>query len=204
MQDEGCGRLDPTSASGIRHSASGCVRQQPAHEHALVPQKPGLAVQPAAVADESPVSSDHAMAGDDQRNGIAPVRRRDRAHGGRHADGCGELAIGARAPRRYAAQRAPHARLERRATGLGAELCERVEVTSEVACERSNDVGARVLFESDGAETPDQVLPFPHPVVAEAERAEHAIAGCHVDRPKRRVERGRANRHVSSVTSHLS
>ncbi len=74
-----------------------------------------LAIEPAAVTGQRPVRSDHAMAGNEDRDRIAAVRRADGTHRGRPAHASRDLRIADRLAIGNSAERVPDARLEWRA-----------------------------------------------------------------------------------------
>src|SRR6185312_7825667 len=78
----------------------------------LVIEQPALSLEPAAVADETSRGADQAVAGDDDREGVAAVRQPRRTGGSRAADGGRQLAVGARLAIGDPEQRPPHDALE--------------------------------------------------------------------------------------------
>src|SRR5215475_4026177 len=89
---------------------SGCDVEA-VHARLEVEQEP-LAVEPAAVAGQAAVRADHAVAGHDQRHGVAAVRRSYRAGAVGAADLLGDLAIAAGLAVRDRQQRVPDVLLE--------------------------------------------------------------------------------------------
>ena len=73
----GCGRSDAVTGCEKTSEQSRRTRQSPLLQ---LEQKP-LAVEPTAIADESPVAADHAMTGHDDADRISPVGCTDSAHG---------------------------------------------------------------------------------------------------------------------------
>src|SRR6185436_8175627 len=78
----------------------------------LVTQQPLLPRDSTAVARERAVRADDAVAGDDQRDGVRPIRGADRAHRVRPADLLRDVRVRAGLSELDAEQRVPHRALE--------------------------------------------------------------------------------------------
>src|SRR2546426_10442660 len=111
------------------------------HDRPLVLEQPALAVQAAAEAGQLAARADHAVAGDDDRDGVLAVGRTDRARGADVAEATSQLAVAHRRAVGDGAQGAPDAPLKRRTrrvqgkvergTGLGEVLRQLLTDTSE-------------------------------------------------------------------------
>src|SRR5207247_2645158 len=99
---------------------------------ALVREQPALALDSAAVAGKRPVGADHAVARDDDTDGVRAVGGAHGAHGGGCADAPRERLVRDRLPRRDRPQRGPHPALERRAARIDRDGVERAPVAREV------------------------------------------------------------------------
>src|SRR5262249_22018950 len=135
---------------------------------------------------------------------IGAVGRTDGPHRCRCADGCSKVAIGDGVTARYAAQCAPHALLERGATGVHRDRIERVERTREVRRQPARD--ARRLVdrrELDGAEPALEPPRAPGPAVVEGERAHAVLAYRHADETERRNELGDREPHRPAVQRYM-
>lgn len=96
-------------------------------------QEPALALQSAAVAGERAICSDHAMAGDDDADGVGAVRETNGSDGVGPVDLAGQLSIRDRGALGDLPQFLPDAALEFRAARLGWDLVDRIDIAREVA-----------------------------------------------------------------------
>ena len=105
------------SIGDLFHDAfkSGHGRPPEASSLLLQPQKPLFRRQPAGVADQGAVAPDDAVAGDEQRQGVAVVGAAHGAAGLFVAEGAGDVYVGARFAIGYLAHFLPDAQLEGRA-----------------------------------------------------------------------------------------
>jgi len=107
-------------------------------------EQPSLGVCPGREAGERAVGPDHAMAGDDDRNRIAPVGRADRAGLAGVAEAPGLLAVADRLSVRDLPEHPPHSLLERRAAWIEGEIERRShagEIFSELVGRDAEDRG---------------------------------------------------------------
>src|SRR5438445_7983211 len=88
---------------------------------ALVVEQPPFAIEPAAVAGQRPVRSDHTVAGDDDRDGIRAVGQPDRARAAYRSDPPGNGSIRGGFTGRNGGERRPDATLERRTAQIEGE-----------------------------------------------------------------------------------
>src|SRR5438045_6960530 len=98
----------------------------------------------AAKTRQAAVAADHAMAWNDDRNGIAAMRQSDSAHGFGIADALRELQVGNSLSIRNRAQCVPNAKLELRSLQRQWQI-EFLQFAAEVGLQLTDDFGKRRL-----------------------------------------------------------
>lgn len=96
-------------------------------------EEPALALEATAIAGEGAVGPDHAMAGDDNAEGVGAVGQADGADGRGPPDARGKLRVGDCRPARNVAQSAPHVALEGSAGGRHGQGINGMEIAGKVA-----------------------------------------------------------------------
>ena len=102
----------------------------------FVPQQPFLAAKSAAIAGETAVSADDAVAGDDDGHGVGAIRCAYSAHSGGQPDLPRQLAVRRCAAGFYTPKRVPDALLKVRSVHFDGYVVQRVEVPSEITEQR--------------------------------------------------------------------
>src|SRR5690242_5786154 len=112
------------------------VNLPPGRHSTFMLEQPTLAFEPAAIAGEAAVGADDPVAGYDDRDRIAAVRKPDGAARLRHPEPGSECAVGHRLSSRNGAQRRPYGLLERGAAGPHGNPRKSLDLPGEILCER--------------------------------------------------------------------